>query len=126
MRGGCVSRRAVAASLCEASRVARRATATVAKLYRRLRPRSAFHRAPKRSIKPLAAWLKKFATTNFPRYGRGGGVGRALGVGVDLGVTLGVPVGVAVGVCVAVAVAVGVAVGVCVAVAVAVGVAVGV
>ena len=25
---------------------------------------------------PLAAWLKKFATTNFPRYGRGGGVGR--------------------------------------------------
>ena len=58
------------------------------------------------------AWLKEFATTNFPRYGRGGGVGRALGVGVDLGIALGVPVGVAVGVCVAVAVAVGVAVGV--------------
>ncbi|KAG0505929.1 MAG: hypothetical protein Udaeo_07060 [Candidatus Udaeobacter sp.] len=52
MRGGCVSRRGVAASLCEAPRVAHRATATVAKLYRRLRSRSAFHRAPKRSIKP--------------------------------------------------------------------------
>ena len=50
------------------------------------------------------------------RYGRGGGVGRALGVEIGLGVGVGlgvdVAVAVAVGVAVAVAVAVGVGVGV--------------